>query len=173
MTAESTSHSKIAAEKTATPSEGEARRLVDAYKDDKRTQTDNQHRAAVQEHNLKVAKQFYLFRFFVGFIASTFPWLTLFYVLWRMSCGAFEHIHPAGQAILVSGSFLTVVILYGFLLRGIFLLMRDKQQRDTSRNLHEDIPESSTDKWEGEGYVYAIREQTRALKGILDSLRNR
>ncbi|MGI9298199.1 MAG: hypothetical protein ACR2QC_09915 [Gammaproteobacteria bacterium] len=73
------------------------------------------------EHNKQVSLQYYRFRSVSVIIALIAPWVIfpcVFAVLNRADVVA--SVHPAAQALLVSGAFLSFIVLYGILLREVF-----------------------------------------------------
>ena len=122
---------------------------------------ENKHLGTVQDHNIGVARQYYWLRLAFSILAAVLPWIVLYMAGEKMESEAFVALHPAAQSLLISGSFLTVIVLYGFLLKGVFGLLQNTPQRDMSKNLHQDLPEPPNVKQGGmpfENFPPPIRE---------------
>ena len=129
---------------------------------------EDKYRDVVHEHNIKVARQYYWLRLLFSIPAAVLPWVALYMAADKMESEAFAALHPAAQSLLISGSFLTVMVLYGFLLKGVFGLLQNTPQRDMSKNLHQDLPESSDVKQEGrpfQNFPPPIREFFEKMSG--------
>ena len=112
-------------------------------------QIEDKYRDVVQEHNIKVGRQHYWLRVAFSIPAAVLPWVALYMVAQKMEGEAFAALHPTAQSLLISGSFLTVMVLYGFLLKGVFGLLQNTPQRDISKNPHSDLPVHSNAKQGG------------------------
>ena len=143
---ESAKHDDIAKEEPVTLTGAESRekpaeKIDDIDPANQRTQEDDDYRASVQEHNLKVLRQFNSLRIVIGGSACVLPWVALTVVGYAIMSGcAFAKLHPAAQVALISGSFLAVISLNGVVLHRIFSLAQNKPQYDMSKNLQEDYP---------------------------------
>ena len=161
-------HDDIGKNESDTPTYAELMQKMAAVFDaivaeNERAQDDNNYRAGVQRHNLKAIRQYYWFRFIFGFSAAALPWITLYMVVTKMENNAFAMLQPAAQFLLISGSFVAVIVLYALLLRGIFGL---------SKNPHEDILEPPATKREREDdpYPRLMGEYNQLLKDFLTKL---
>ena len=135
------------------PTDAELRRkmaaMFDAITESNKARIDDKYQDLVQEHNIKVGRQHYWLRVAFSIPAAVLPWIVLYLAAEKIESEAFAALHPAAQSLLISGSFLTVMVLYGFLLKGVFGLLQNTPQRDISKNPHSDLPEHSNAKQGG------------------------
>ena len=91
-------------------------------REDTRNQNSEERDKATTEHNQIVARQYYWFRFFSIVITLIAPWVIFpfVFIVFMQPADIIEMIHPVAQALLVSGAFLSFIVLYGILLREVF-----------------------------------------------------
>ena len=94
----------------------------------------------IHAHNQAVGRQYYWLRWIVGFVAVITPLVIMYVVMHELMRGAFDSLYPAAQALLVSGAFVSFVVLYGFLLQGMFRALKEKPAQDArSHHPHDDM----------------------------------
>lgn len=96
---------------------------------------------AIYTHNRKVAQQYYWLRWISGAVAIVAPWIILSVVIFGLACEGFlGKLHPAVQGLLVSGAFVSFMVLYGVVLQGMFRPLKDKPAQDMRQNNpHDDL----------------------------------
>ena len=119
----------------------------------------------IREHNLRVARQYYWLRWIISAVAASAPLLILYFVLDGIRHSAYTSAHPAAQALLVSGAFIGFIVLYGFMLQGLFRALKDKSVMDYSQNHpHNDIDESMEKKFNDDFMPGAFKEFLKSYK---------
>lgn len=85
-----------------------------------RHQSDHQTTEVHYEHLLKIKRQYLIIRWVISFLAITIPPVLLFYVVRGALLNNFEKLHAVAQALLISGSITTFVVLYGVVLHHVY-----------------------------------------------------
>ena len=93
----------------------------------------------VWEQTQKSAIQSYRLKWAIGVISIIMPWAILLFIISGIQDGDFKSAHVAAQALLVSGAFISLIFLYGIMLRELFKSAQGKQSVSSKNN--GDIPE--------------------------------
>ena len=120
-------------------------RMIELYASANDRQLDSQKNSNnVFVHNIKVARQYYWLRWIIGIISIVAPLVILYVVISGIKNGDFASAHVAAQALLVSGAFISLIVLYGVILQGLFKSLQGRKSLDYSQNHpHDDLPASS------------------------------